>query len=112
MKKPKTLEEMTHSDILMGIILFKKGNQNFLTEELKKGLRKASKKYPTLGEIKEDTIYNIFFFQSRYLSGEMNLPHYRLSNEGKEHFRYYLLDRNNKNVMTYLEEIAEKVWGK
>ncbi len=113
MKKPKTLEEMTHHDILMGIILFRKDkNPNFKIEELRDGLKKAFEKYPILGEIKDRTLDNLFFFQQRYLSGEMNLPHYRLCEEGEKVFRYHLLDRNNEVVLKYLEEVAEEVWSK
>lgn len=103
-----TLEDITHSEIILSLILLKPGKRNFRVEDLHQGLKDVSTESSRL-RISLDSISNTFFAYEPYLSGEYNLPHYRLSDEGRTHLQ--------KEFATYspelqqrLTQLAGKVW--
>ncbi len=104
----KTLDDLTHREIILSFIQLRPGERNFLVEDLKKGLDTVSTESPRL-IISMDSISNTFFFYEPYLSGELDLPHYILSKEGKallqREFATYSPELQHK-----LMELAEKVW--
>ncbi len=104
-----TLEDITHSEIILSLILLKPGKRNFRVEDLHQGLKDISTESSRL-RISWDSISNTFFFYEPYLTGELNFPHYRLSEEGKA-FLQREFATYSPELQHRLTELAEKVWG-
>ncbi|MEK6939370.1 MAG: hypothetical protein AABX31_01455 [Nanoarchaeota archaeon] len=103
-----TLDDLTHSEIILNLVLLKPGERNFRIEDFARGLRAVSGENPRL-RISNNAIDDTFFFYDHYLHGEWDLPHYRLSREGRrdlqKEFNTYSAELQHK-----LTELAEKVW--
>lgn len=104
----KTLDDITHSEIILGLILLKPGKRYFRVEDFGRGLKVVSTESPRL-RISGDTIDRTFFFWDHYLHGDFDSPYYRLSEEGKA-----ILQREfstySPELQQRLVELAEKVW--
>lgn len=104
------LDKMSLTDLVRCIILLKPGKQNFLDSDLKQAISKASAVYPRLGIISDKTLDSLFFFDSLVLSGELNLPHYRLSESGRIKYKRWLQAEYHPDVLDYLRPVADEAW--
>ena|SRR3989344_8362627 len=100
--------KLTHREIILSVILLKPGNGNFVVEDLKKGLDSVVHESPRL-DIPWSSISNTLFFYHPYLCGELNLPEYRLSYEGRKIIQKEF-DTYSPKTQQRLREITEKVW--
>jgi hypothetical protein len=105
------LEELTQIQLIKALILFKPGGGNFLDEELTKVIKNASEELPRLEAVTKKTLDVLFWFDSCYLHGEWDLPHYRLSDEGREVYKKWIRDNYGNEVLELLKPIAEKAWN-
>ena len=103
-----TLDDITHSEIILSLILLKPGERNFRIEDFARGLRAVSAENPRL-RISNNAIDDTFFFWDHYLHGEWNLPHYILSREGRKDLQKEFA-AYSKELQDKLKELAEKVW--
>ncbi|MEK6939988.1 MAG: hypothetical protein AABX31_04640, partial [Nanoarchaeota archaeon] len=78
-----TLDDITHSEIILSLIFLKPRERNFRIEDFARGLKAVSVEESRL-RIPNDSIGSTFFFYDHWLHGEFDLPHYRLSREGRE----------------------------
>ena len=101
------LDRMTLNDIVKGIILLKKGGQNFLVEELRDGIGNAVDLYDRLRIVNNQFLDNLFFFYEGYLHGEWDLPHYRLSKEGRDVIEKDLINFCKEAVLVNKTEICK-----
>ena len=103
-----TLDEITHSEIILSLILLKPGMKDFRFEDLTSGLKAASSEEPRL-RISTDAVSNTFFFLDHYLQGDLTSPYYKLSREGADFLQkeYSIYSPELKNR---LRELSEKVW--
>lgn len=104
----RTLDEMTNSEIILSLIFLKPGERNFRVEDLKRGLSAVSAESPNLS-ISGDNLDRTFFFWDHYLHGDLDLPHYRLSEEGSN-FLQKEFATYSPELKLKLAELAEKVW--
>lgn len=102
------LDEITHREIILSLILLKPGERNFRVEDLKRGLDAVSTENPRLN-ISGDSIDSTFFFFDHYLHGEFDLPHYRLSREGRRDLQTKFA-AYSPELQDRLTELAEKGW--
>lgn len=107
---PGKLEELTQIELIKALILFKPGLQNFLEEELLKAIRNASTDLPRLEEVTVKTLRFLLSWDSCYLHGEWDLPHHRLSEEGKGVYKKWIQDNYGSEVLYMIKPIAEKAW--
>ena len=104
-----SLDQLTHREIILNTILLKQGNKNFYVKDLEKGLIRYSGKY-LKSEIKQESVETTFFFFHPHLCGELNLPQYRLGEEGRKiinkEFNKYPF-----KLQQELRKFAKKVWN-
>lgn len=103
-----TLDDITHREIILSLILLKPGPRNFRVEDLKRGLGVASNENPRL-KIPSDSVDTTFFFYDHYLHGDFDLPHYRLNEYGKKCLQKDF-DGYAPELQNTLRELAGKVW--
>ncbi|MBU2104477.1 MAG: hypothetical protein KKF67_01735 [Nanoarchaeota archaeon] len=104
-----TLDELTHINIVLGMILLKQGKRNFRIEDLQRGLDKCSEKYPRL-KISRKEMENTFFFYHQFLCGDASIPEYGLNEEGRKRIQGEF-DKYTPDLQTELRAIAKDVWG-
>lgn len=108
MVSAKSLDDITHSQIILSLILLKPGQRNFRVEDFARGLRAVSAESPRL-RISNDTIDSTFFFFDHYLHGDLDLPHYRLGNEGRRDLQQEFATYSSE-LQQKLTQLAGKVW--
>lgn len=106
----RVLNKMTLADIVRSIILLKPGKRNFLIEELKEALEKATMVYERLDNADYDALSKLFFWDEEWLHGEWDLPHYRLSEEGKKNYEKRLKEEYGPDILSYVQPLADKAW--
>lgn len=108
MVSAKGLDDLTHSEIILSLILLKPGERNFRVEDFARGLRTVSAESHRL-RISNDAIDSTFFFFDQYLHGEFDFPHYKLNEEGRRYVQREFATYSPE-LQQRLTKLAGKVW--
>lgn len=114
--------EMSHQDIVLGII-FLKGGATFNEGALELGLKKCASKYPLLADIvgyhsdgatgKSSSLSNTLAFAEMghiLVPGDWSIPDIRMSEHGKKIVEKQLKDEYGADIFDRLRTLAEDVW--
>jgi len=117
-----SLPEITHQDIVLGII-FLKGGGSFDEGALEHGLKKCARNYPLLedivryhsdGTIGESSSLNntLAFAEMVYLlePSDCTAPDIRMSEHGRKIVEKQLKDEYGEDIFDRLRPLAEDVW--